>query len=174
MTFGEAVRSGFDHYVGSTVGPRDPPSGGGSLWRILVSIAANIIDLAIGAPVFSAIVGLGLLLPGLSVSIREAYDTNRTGWWILIYLIPLIGLIVLLVFLPPAGRSRRRPVLRRRHASKYGNDQLIDRLTAAAQPGPPQARRAPRKELAELRLAETRVPPPKAGRWCRPSVAARR
>ena len=65
---------------------------------ILVSIAANIIDLAIGAPVFSAIVGLGLLLPGLSVSIRRLHDTNRTGWWILIYLIPLIGLIVLLVF----------------------------------------------------------------------------
>jgi uncharacterized membrane protein YhaH (DUF805 family) len=32
------------------------------------------------------------------VSIRRLHDTNRTGWWILIGLIPLIGLIVLLVF----------------------------------------------------------------------------
>jgi uncharacterized membrane protein YhaH (DUF805 family) len=98
MTFGEAVRSGFDHYVKFDGRASRPAFWWWVLFVILVSIAANIIDLAIGAPVFSALVGLGLLLPGLSVSIRRLHDTNRTGWWILIYLIPLIGLIVLLVF----------------------------------------------------------------------------
>lgn len=98
MTFGEAVRSGFDHYVKFDGRASRPAFWWWVLFVILVSIAANIIDLAIGTPVFTALVGLGLLLPGLSVSIRRLHDTNRTGWWILIYLIPLIGLIVLLVF----------------------------------------------------------------------------
>ena len=65
----------------------------------LVSIAANIIGLALdGVSVTSAIVGLALLLPNLSVSIQRLHDTGRTGWWILIGLVPLIGLIVLLIF----------------------------------------------------------------------------
>ena len=79
---------------------------------ILVGIGANLIDLAIGAPVFSAITGLGLLLPNIAVSIRRLHDTDRSGWWILIWLIPLIGLIVLLVFYlqqGDPGENRFRP-----------------------------------------------------------------
>jgi uncharacterized membrane protein YhaH (DUF805 family) len=98
MTFGEAVRSGFDHYATFDGRASRPAFWWWVLFVFLVGIAANLIDLAIGAPVFTALVGLGLLLPNLSVSIRRLHDTNRTGWWILIYLIPLIGLIVLLVF----------------------------------------------------------------------------
>jgi uncharacterized membrane protein YhaH (DUF805 family) len=98
MTFGEAVRSGFDHYAKFDGRASRPAFWWWVLFVFLVGIAANIIDFAIGAPVFTALVGLALLLPNLSVSIRRLHDTNRTGWWILIYLIPLIGLIVLLVF----------------------------------------------------------------------------
>ena len=82
------------------------------LFLLLVDVAANLIDLAIGVPIFSTIVGLGLLLPNLSVSIRRLHDTNRTGWWILIGLIPLIGWIVLLVFYlqqGDAGENRFGP-----------------------------------------------------------------
>ena len=98
MTFGEAVRSGFDHYAKFDGRASRPAFWWWVLFVFLVGIAANIIDLAIGAPVLTALVGLALLLPNLSVSIRRLHDTDRTGWWILIYLIPLIGLIVLLVF----------------------------------------------------------------------------
>ena len=41
---------------------------------------------------------LALFLPSLAVAIRRLHDTDRSGWWILIGLIPLIGAIVLLVF----------------------------------------------------------------------------
>jgi uncharacterized membrane protein YhaH (DUF805 family) len=98
MTFGDAIRSGFDHYAKFDGRASRPAFWWWVLFVVLVSIAANIIDLAIGAPVFSALAGLGLLLPNISVSIRRLHDTNRTGWWILIWLIPLIGLIVLLIF----------------------------------------------------------------------------
>ena len=41
---------------------------------------------------------MALLLPGLSVAIRRLHDTDHSGWWVLIGLIPIIGFIVLLVF----------------------------------------------------------------------------
>jgi uncharacterized membrane protein YhaH (DUF805 family) len=48
--------------------------------------------------VFGAIVGLALLLPSIAVAIRRLHDTSRTGWWILIGLIPIVGWIILIVF----------------------------------------------------------------------------
>ncbi len=42
---------------------------------------------------------LAVLIPGIAVSVRRLHDTNRSGWWLLISLIPLIGAIVLIVFL---------------------------------------------------------------------------
>ena len=41
---------------------------------------------------------LATIIPLYSVSIRRLHDIDRTGWWILISLIPLIGGIVLIVF----------------------------------------------------------------------------
>ena len=48
---------------------------------------------------FSGIYVLGSILPSIAVSVRRLHDTDRSGWWFLISLIPLIGGIVLLVFL---------------------------------------------------------------------------
>jgi uncharacterized membrane protein YhaH (DUF805 family) len=98
MTFGEAIRSGFDNYVNFSGRASRAEFWWWVLFAILASIVANIIDAIIGAPIFSLLVSLGLLLPGLAVSVRRLHDTNRSGWWILIGLIPLIGFIVLLIF----------------------------------------------------------------------------
>jgi uncharacterized membrane protein YhaH (DUF805 family) len=40
-----------------------------------------------------------LVTPGLSVLIRRLHDTGRSGWWILISLVPIVGVLVLLYFL---------------------------------------------------------------------------
>jgi uncharacterized membrane protein YhaH (DUF805 family) len=42
---------------------------------------------------------LAVLIPGIAVSVRRLHDTDRSGWWLLIGLVPLIGAIVLLVFM---------------------------------------------------------------------------
>jgi uncharacterized membrane protein YhaH (DUF805 family) len=42
---------------------------------------------------------LAMLVPGVTVSVRRLHDTGRSGWWLLIALVPLVGAIVLLVFL---------------------------------------------------------------------------
>jgi uncharacterized membrane protein YhaH (DUF805 family) len=99
MTFSEAIKDGFDHYVKFDGRARRSTFWYWVLFGFLVGIAANIIDAILGSgPVVSSIVGLGLFLPGLSVAIRRLHDTGRSGWWYLIVLIPLIGIIVLIVF----------------------------------------------------------------------------
>ena len=42
--------------------------------------------------------GLGVIVPGLAVAVRRLHDTNKSGWMLLIGLIPLVGSILLLVF----------------------------------------------------------------------------
>ena len=99
MGFTEAVKSGFANYANFSGRTRRSGYWYWTLFVVLTSVAANIIDGVLGsAPLFSAVVGLGLLLPGLAVAVRRLHDTNRSGWWILIGLIPLIGFIVLIVF----------------------------------------------------------------------------
>ncbi|MBM9519962.1 DUF805 domain-containing protein [Desulforhopalus vacuolatus] len=76
------------------------------LFNMIISIVLGIIDGGMGS--FSAQTGIGLLgslymlavfLPGIAVSIRRLHDTARSGWWLLIALLPLIGVIVLIVFM---------------------------------------------------------------------------
>lgn len=55
----------------------------------------NIVALTLG---LSGIVSLALLLPSLAVGVRRLHDTNRSGWMILLGLIPFVGWIILLVF----------------------------------------------------------------------------
>ncbi|WP_102226052.1 DUF805 domain-containing protein [Acidimangrovimonas sediminis] len=54
-------------------------------------------------PILSGLFGLLTCLPALSVLVRRLHDTDRSGWWYWILLIPLIGPIVLLVFLASRG-----------------------------------------------------------------------
>ena len=75
------------------------------LFNIIVTIVLSVIDRLIGTfsgasnlGILSGIYSLAVLIPTLAVAVRRLHDIDRTGWWILIGLIPLIGTIVLLVF----------------------------------------------------------------------------
>jgi uncharacterized membrane protein YhaH (DUF805 family) len=81
-----------------------------NLFSFIIIIVLSVIDLVTGT--FNVNVGLGLLggiytlavlIPGIAVSVRRLHDTDRSGWWILINGIPLIGVIVFLVFTAQAG-----------------------------------------------------------------------
>ena len=74
------------------------------LFHFLVSVALNIagfaIDMvaAIGATmILPTLYYLATLLPAIGVTIRRLHDTNRSGWWLLIALVPFIGGIILLI-----------------------------------------------------------------------------
>ena len=66
---------------------------------------AGTFDQASGAGLFSSIFALALFIPSLAVAVRRLHDTDRSGWWLLLSLIPLIGVIVLLVFVLMDGTS---------------------------------------------------------------------
>jgi uncharacterized membrane protein YhaH (DUF805 family) len=98
LTFEQAIRSGFDHYTKFDGRANRPAFWYWFLFEIAVIVVAEVIGAIIGTSILYYLAALGLLLPGLSVSIRRLHDTNRSGWWILIGIIPLIGFIVLLIF----------------------------------------------------------------------------
>lgn len=74
------------------------------LFNIIFAIFAMIIDNALGwtfgqipyGPVY-IIYALVVLIPGLAVAIRRLHDIGKSGWMILVGLIPLIGSIWLLI-----------------------------------------------------------------------------
>ncbi len=71
------------------------------LMQFILIIAAMILDAILfdNTPIFYVIVALGLFIPGLAVTIRRLHDTSRSGWWFLISFIPIIGSILILVYL---------------------------------------------------------------------------
>ena len=53
-----------------------------------------------GSPhMIESLYSLAVLLPSIAVSVRRLHDTGRNGWWLLIGLIPLLGALVLLIFM---------------------------------------------------------------------------
>lgn len=76
------------------------------LFNLIVSIVLGFIDgitglfyPEAGIGLLGGIYSLAVLLPSLAVSVRRLHDTDRSGWWLLIVLVPLIGAIALIVFL---------------------------------------------------------------------------
>ena len=69
------------------------------LFNLIASIVAGFIDGLLGTRMIGSLYSLAVLLPGLAVRARRLHDTDRSGWWMLIALIPLVGWIVLLIFM---------------------------------------------------------------------------
>ena len=70
-----------------------------ALFSVIASIILQVLDGVLGlTPMLAGIYSLAVLLPTLAVAIRRLHDTNRSGWWLLLAFIPLIGIIALIVF----------------------------------------------------------------------------
>ncbi len=97
MGFPDAVRSVLTRYADFSGRARRAEYWWFFLFAVLVALVAAVLDGIIGASVFSLLTALGLLVPNLAVSVRRLHDTDRSGWWLLLNLVPFGG-IVLLVF----------------------------------------------------------------------------
>jgi uncharacterized membrane protein YhaH (DUF805 family) len=89
----------------------------------VIFVGLSIIDGVTGT--FSPAVGIGLLgglyslatlVPGIAVTFRRLHDTDRSGWWLLIALVPVIGALVLFILMvldshPGANRYGPSPKL---------------------------------------------------------------
>ena len=77
-----------------------------TLFYLVIAIVLSVLDGILfggsvdgkGTPVLSGLFMLAMLLPSVAVGIRRLHDTDRSGWWLLIGLVPLVGFIVLIVF----------------------------------------------------------------------------
>ena len=82
-----------------------------ALISALILIFLSLIDEMTGWKVWedegvlSLVYSIAVFVPTLAVVVRRLHDTDRSGWWILIALIPLVGAIVLLVFLILKGNE---------------------------------------------------------------------
>src|SRR5262249_13140731 len=61
-------------------------------------IATSIVDAAINTSALAILTVVAFFLPSLAVLVRRLHDTDRSGWWVFISFVPLIGYIVLIVF----------------------------------------------------------------------------
>ena len=69
------------------------------LFYLLFYVGLAVIEGLLGISILTIILSIALAIPSVSLAARRLHDTSRTGWWQLISLVPLIGTIVLIVFL---------------------------------------------------------------------------
>jgi uncharacterized membrane protein YhaH (DUF805 family) len=117
-----------------------------TLFSAIASIVLGLLDTLFGTAtvygngtvvtftpgILQGIYALAVLIPTLAVTVRRLHDTDRTGWWLLIGLIPIVGGIVLLVFMCLDGT---------RGPNRYGVDPKQDAMGPQggyAQQGYPQ------------------------------------
>jgi uncharacterized membrane protein YhaH (DUF805 family) len=68
------------------------------IMNFIVLFFCAALDLLIEMPIFSVILTLAMIVPGIAISVRRLHDIGKSGWWYLIILAPLVGGIVMLIF----------------------------------------------------------------------------
>ena len=84
------------------------------LFNIIIAVVLGILQRASGVfGIISMLYSLAVLVPSIAVGVRRLHDTDRSGWWLLIGLVPLVGVIILIVFFVQPGKAGQ---------NQYGSD----------------------------------------------------
>ncbi|HEX2605105.1 MAG TPA: DUF805 domain-containing protein [Oxalicibacterium sp.] len=102
MSFVESVRTCFAKYADFNGCASRSEFWWWALFNLVAYIVLSFINSKLGL-----LFTLATLLPYLAVTARRLHDTDRSGWWQLVALIPLVGWIVVLVWCAQEGRSSR-------------------------------------------------------------------
>jgi len=110
MSFSEAVKSFWSNYATFKGRSRRSEYWWIQLFLVLTNLAVAAIDLALmngdidrfiangGGGIVGLLWILVTIVPALAVLVRRLHDTGKSGWWVLIGLVPFVGTIVLFVF----------------------------------------------------------------------------
>jgi uncharacterized membrane protein YhaH (DUF805 family) len=107
MTFGESIKSCFSNYATFSGRSSRSEYWWWTLFALLVSMGLSLIH-----ETLSGVFSLAIFLPSIAVAARRLHDIDRSGWWQLTALIPVIGWIIMLYWLvqPPKEPNRFQPV----------------------------------------------------------------
>lgn len=94
MTFQESIRVCFAKYADFS-----GRASRSEYWWFFLFDTLGFVGLSMINDVLGLVFYLATLLPSLAAGARRLHDTDRSGWWLLIGLVPIIGVIVLVVFL---------------------------------------------------------------------------
>ena len=100
MTFGESISTCISKYANFNGRATRSEFWWWALFVFLVSLVSGTIS-----PMLSSLLSLALFLPSIAVTARRLHDINRSGWWQLIGLIPLIGLLVMIYWCVQEARE---------------------------------------------------------------------
>ena len=125
MGFTDAVRTVLTRYAEFEGRAARPEFWWYALFYVLVQLAGGVLDAALFPNAVFGVLGniaaLALLLPTIAVTARRLHDTDRSGWWQLVGLIPIVGVFVLIWFCVQRGtvggnRFGAEPVLGLEHS----------------------------------------------------------
>lgn len=100
MTFQESIKVCFSKYADFSGRASRPEYWWFILFIVVGGLAISSISRELGG-----LFTLGTLLPSIAAAARRLHDTNRSGWWQLIVLVPVVGFIVLVVLLAQESKG---------------------------------------------------------------------
>jgi uncharacterized membrane protein YhaH (DUF805 family) len=110
MNFQTAVASCFSNYATLSGRARRSEYWYFVLFHLLAQAVTAVLDIVLFPHVafgpINTIASLVLLMPSVAVSVRRLHDIGRTGWWLLLGLIPLLGQLVLLIWACQRGEAQ--------------------------------------------------------------------
>lgn len=108
MSFPDAISTGFSKYVTFSGRATRSEFWYWQLFVILLGFVTGVFDAVLFPDTYfmpiNTLASLGMILPGIAVSVRRLHDVNRSGWWYLLVCLPIIGWLVLLFwFVQPSA-----------------------------------------------------------------------
>jgi uncharacterized membrane protein YhaH (DUF805 family) len=103
MTFGESISTCFSKYAAFNGRAARSEYWWFVLFTFLVSLATGMVSQTL-----SGLFSLAVLLPSLAVGVRRLHDIDKSGWFLLLGLIPIVGWIILIVWAAQEGKEPNR------------------------------------------------------------------
>ena len=79
------------------------------LMNCVISIVIGIVGAMIGLRWISYVYSIFLFVPSLAVSVRRLHDLDKSGWWLLLFFIPLVNIVMAIIVWMGVAVARGKP-----------------------------------------------------------------